>query len=220
MVNDALTDARAAERRVALSYAPARARAGLAALLALDATLGSIVRTTREPLVGQMRLTWWHEALTALDTAPPPAEPVLRQVAVHVVAAGVSGAALATMVEGWEALLDPLDPDAVDRAAARGAVLFDAMAAVLDGGAAVGEAGRGWAYADLSLHLSDPGLAAHARAEGRSALDRALASRWPGSLRALGALMLLARDDLAAVPSPPGGWRRVGRIVRHRLTGR
>ena len=38
-----------AERTLALSYAPAAARAGVAALLALDDTLGTLLRTTREP---------------------------------------------------------------------------------------------------------------------------------------------------------------------------
>ena len=41
-----------AERSLALSYAPAAARAGLEALFALDATLGAILKTTREPVVG------------------------------------------------------------------------------------------------------------------------------------------------------------------------
>jgi len=218
MVKDGLTDARAAERRVALSYAPAGARPGLAALLALDATLGGIVRTTREPLVGQMRLTWWYEALVALDTAPPPAEPVLAALAADVVGSGLSGARVAVMVEGWEALLDPVDEAAVDRAASRGGVLFDAMARLLGGGT-VAAAGTGWAYADLALHLSDPASAAHARDRGRAMLDAATATRWPRRLRALGALALLARDDVADAPSRPAGWRRIGRVVRHGLTG-
>jgi phytoene synthase len=51
------------ERALALSYAPASTRPGLEALFALDTALGTILKTTREPIVGQMRLTWWYEAL-------------------------------------------------------------------------------------------------------------------------------------------------------------
>jgi len=203
MVNEGLGSDRAAERRVALSYAPAGMRAGLAALLDLDATLAGIVRTTREPLVGQMRLTWWHEALVALDTAPPPAEPVLTALAEQVVRHGVRGEQAARVVEGWEALLDPLDEAAVDRAAERGVVLFGAMAALLREDVPDGGAGRGWAYADLSRHLSDPGIAVHARIRAREELDQALARRWPAGVRVLGALALLARDDVADRASPP-----------------
>ena len=62
------------ERVLALSYA-GEGRGALAALLALDDSLATLLRTTREPALGQMRLAWWREALERLDTAPPPAEP-------------------------------------------------------------------------------------------------------------------------------------------------
>ncbi|WP_306286394.1 hypothetical protein [Sphingomonas sp. Ant20] len=76
-----------------------------------------------------MRLTWWYEALGRLDTAPPPAEPVLQALARHVVPQ-VGSATLATIAEGWEALLEtPLDDAAVERfARLRGGQLFAAAA--------------------------------------------------------------------------------------------
>ncbi len=86
--------ARDPERELALSYAPRAAMLRLLALFTLDDSLASIPRTTREPMVGQMRLTWWHEALTGLDTASLPAEPV-RALAWHVVPHGVAGARMA-----------------------------------------------------------------------------------------------------------------------------
>src|SRR3546814_7046937 len=52
------------ELALAICYAPRKARAALAALFALDATLADVLRTTTEPMLGQMRLTWWHDALT------------------------------------------------------------------------------------------------------------------------------------------------------------
>jgi 15-cis-phytoene synthase len=202
-----------AERALALSYAPADRRAGVEALLLLDGTLGGILRTTREPLVGQMRLTWWADALAALDERAPPAEPVLQALARDVLPRGVTGAELAGMVDGWEALLDE-PADLATHAAARGGRLFAAAAQVLGGEAPVAAAGEGWALSDLAGNLSDADEAARARA---LAAERLAAGPrwWPGRLRALGALALLAR-----MGGEPGSPRRVGRLAWHRLTGR
>jgi phytoene synthase len=149
------------ERALALSYAPPAARDKLAAVFSLDGTFGAIVRSTREPIVGQMRLTWWHEALTKLDAAPPPAEPVLQALAASVVPV-TGGAALAAMVDGWEALLEPeLDDAAIDLfASGRGARLFAVLAALCDvGDSRIARAGEGWALADLSQRISNPSIA-------------------------------------------------------------
>jgi 15-cis-phytoene synthase len=211
------------ERALVIGYAPAHARAGLAALLALDERLGTILRTTREPLVGQMRLTWWHEALSALDDAPAPAEPVLGALAAAVVPQ-VRGATLAGLVEGWEALLDqPLGEAALEtHARARGAGLFDAAAVLLAGGTtpSIARAGEGWALADLARHLSTAALAARAHAAAETRLAGLTAARWAASTRALGALALLARLDLAASPRPAGHPARAARLLWHRLSGR
>ena len=210
MINEALN----AERALALSYAPADARAALEALFALDDALAAILRTTREPMVGQMRLTWWHEALTKLDTAPPPANPVLQGLAA--VVPRVAGAALAGMIDGWESLLDePLDAEAMERfAAARGGGLFRAAAAVLRAHhPCLAAAGEGWALADLARNLGDADKAGLARELAAPRLGRAMRVRWPGRLRALGALVLLSREG---TPGSPG---RVARLLWHRATG-
>ena len=209
---------RSPERALALAAAPAAARAGLEALFALDERLGAILRTTREPLVGQMRLTWWHAALTALDAAPPPAEPVLAAIAADVLPRGVAGEALAAQVDGWEALLDDLNEDAMLRfAAARGGGLFGAAAALLGArDPAIGRAGEGWALADLSMNLSDPETAARARRLAGERLTAVFAPRWSRAGRPLGVLALLAEADLAG----RSGAARAGRLFRFRITGR
>lgn len=210
------------ERALALSYAPAARRAGTAALFDLDAVLAGIVRTTREPMVGQMRLTWWHQALEALDTAPPPAQPVLQALAADVLPRGVTGAGLAAMIDGWEALLDPAPLDAVALAAfgaARGGRLFATAAAVLGGAEARVELlGEGWALADLALRITDPDVAAAARRMAGERLRASFGRPWPRSLRVLGAFGLLARSDLAG--GQRGAPGRVGRLLLHRLSGR
>lgn len=239
MVNDAVTQAgpppsaeaarraERAERALALGYAPGSARPALDALFALDEALGQILRTGREPLISQMRLTWWHDALTRLDTAPPPAEPILRALADEVLPRGVSGAALARMVEGWEALLDPGPGDPEGRALfadRRGGALFVAAGEVLGARDVPGlaPAGAGWALADLARHLDDRAAAKAALSEARVVLTGLRGRRWSPRSRALGALARLALLDTAVPldqPIPSGSPRRVGRLLWHRLTG-
>ncbi|WP_380786974.1 squalene/phytoene synthase family protein [Sphingomonas sp. R86521] len=219
-----------AERALVLFYAPRSAHAGIAALLALDDTLGGIVRSTREPIVGQMRLTWWHEALTKLDTAPPPAEPVLQALAASVVTSvspGEHGAVLAAMIDGWEVLLEPEIDDAAITTFGRerGGRLFAVMARLCGvEDARIAVAGEGWALADLSRRMSDPAAADRVREHALERLDAALpgagGGTWPRDARAMGALALLARADLNAATSAAGSPRRIGRILIHRLTGR
>lgn len=211
-------------RLLALSYASPAARDGLAALLDLDAMLGGILRSTSEPLVGQMRLTWWHEALSRLDTVPPPAEPVLQGLAAHVLPRGVSGAELATIVEGWEALLDE-DLAArvtLDLYAGRGVRLFAAMARVAGAVTAdpVAPAGRGWALADLATHVSDPEVADRARELALPALAVARAARWSRGGRPLAALARTAGYDVAGGQGRRAGASHVLGLLRLRLTGR
>ncbi|MEZ0495325.1 squalene/phytoene synthase family protein [Sphingomonas sp. IW22] len=230
MVNAASTpapgaEARAAERRLILSYAPKEARGGVNALFDLDATLADVLRHAREPMIAQMRLTWWHDALTKLDSAAPPAQPVLVALASDVVGRGVSGAELATLVEGWEALLDGEPGDAAVRATfadARGVRLFGLAARVLRAEAPV-EGGRGWALADLSRSLSDEAAASAAAGEAQASLTRARAAPWPRRARVLGAMVQQASMDLTAprdLPLPAATPRRVARLAWHRLTGR
>lgn len=187
------------DRRIAVASAASADRPALAALFALDQRFGAIVRAARDPLVGQMRLTWWHEALTHLDAAPPPAEPLLQAIAADLMPRGVSGHALAGLVDSWEMLLEGMTPDrpTLDRyAQARGGALFTMAGRLFaDAPAMLAPAGQGWALADLAAHSRDPALAAAAREAADAALAQALANRWRAA-RPLGVLALLARLDL------------------------
>lgn len=206
-----------AERRLILSYAPVGCRAGLAALLALDDGLASILRFGRDPMVTQLRLTWWHDALRALDDRSPPAEPVLRALHFDVVPK-VMGKDLAGLVEGWEELLDAetLDDACLLRFAdRRGGRLF-AMAGRLLAASSddpLNVAGRGWALADLAAHLSDAAAATRAAMLAQAVLDEATSVRWSRRGRALGAMAHLARITDASAAT------RTARALWHRLTG-
>lgn len=216
------------ERSLALSYAPRAVRDGLAALWALDETLGDALRGGREPTISLMRLTWWHDALGRLDDAPPPAQPVLQALARDALPRGVTGAALATMIDGWELLLDPdpVDTEGLRRyAAARGGTLFRATSQVLGATDArlCETAGQGWALVDLARHVSDQALATAAMALAVPLLEDAVAPRWRRAERPIGMLAHLALVDARAGSAHlrlQGAPRRVARMFYHALTGR
>jgi 15-cis-phytoene synthase len=177
-------------RTLALNYVPARHRDSVRALWALDEALGQIVRTTTEPMIGQMRLTWWRERLSGINNGERAAEPVLQALT----GIGVGGDAMADMVEGWEVLLDPLplsDAAIADHARMRGGALFALCAQLLGSGDDVTVAGAGWAAMDLAQHCSDADTAVRAQ---QFALTRLAAVRDPKA-KALRILTRVAKGD-------------------------
>ena len=213
------------DRTLALAYVPASRRTAVEALWRLDAALASVLSTGREPLISQIRLAWWREALEKLDREKAPAEPVLKALAQHVVPVGITGADLSAMEAGWPVLLspDPLGPAELELyASARGGLLFRYTARLLGEplpGAAVEAGGGAWALVDLARHSTDAVDAEAAAVAARAAQEH----RWPPRLRPLGMLAALARRDLE--PNRPrweaqGAPGRMMRMLRHRLTGK
>lgn len=209
------------DRKLALAYIPAAARPAVEALWRLDAAFAGILATGSQPLISQMRLAWWREALERLDRTPPPAEPVLQALAAHVLPT-VSGVELAAMEEGWLILLadEALISDALARyAALRGGLLFDYSARLLGGSPfPVKAAGALWALADLSRHSRRVGELQSSSPESKVMPK----TKWPVRLRALGMLAVLARRDLERLgrkPEKPGSPARMLRMIRHRLSG-
>jgi 15-cis-phytoene synthase len=216
------------ERALSLAYAPRSKRAGLAALWRLDERLGGIVASTSDPMVGAIRLAWWREALEKLDLAPPPAEPLLQEIAEAILPLGVTGADLAEIEAGWAALLeaDPLDEEGIARhGRLRGGPLFAAASRLLTGSrsALVATAGEGWALADLGFRLSDAPGRRIARSRASALFAGIAGDRWPKPLRPLGMLATLARRD-ALLPADrhrrQGSPLRLLRAMRHWMTGR
>jgi phytoene synthase len=205
--------------------APPGTRTSLDALFALDARLGQIVASTSEPLLGQMRLAWWGDALLKLDSNPAPAEPILRAIAAQLLPMGVSSADLAEMCQGWEALLIA---GQVDQAALlvyaeqRGAQLFSIGARLLGGspGEALRSAGRAWALADLALRTSKPAFREMAAQEAMVALDHSFSGRWNTSIRPFGILTLLTANDLDHARGVTRSWRSAAALLRFRIVGK
>lgn len=205
------------DRAIALIHASPSVRPALSALWQLDARLRSIVLTVHEPMITRIKLAWWREALERLDTAPPPAEPLLTALAGLVLPRGVSGAELGRLEEAWSLAAGGAVDEADLPAFARGrASLFAMSARLLGRDEERFSEGEAWALADL------------ARATGSTAPLAAAAAlptaqrRWPRLLRPLGMIHAAALRDVASqsTQEPQGAPGRVWRMLRVRLTGR
>jgi 15-cis-phytoene synthase len=183
------------EAELALAWTPPMVRSALTTVLQLDRRLARIVARTTEPMLGQMRLAWWREALTKPVEDRPRGDVVLDAIGQYW--AGRE-AALAAMVDGWEVLitadrLGPVEAEAfgAGRGAFFAALCENATPAQADRAEA---AGFRWATADAVASVTN--------AEERAVLIAAgLArdnprTRWPKQLRGLAVLDALAMRAL------------------------
>lgn len=185
------------EAALALAWSGPKVRGPLSTVLQLDRRLARIVARTREPMLGQMRLAWWRDALSKPVSARPRGDVVLDRVGEHW--AGRE-AALVALVDGWEVLVTAERLGAAELesfAAGRGAFF-----AALSGEAVPARllehltlAGRRWALADAAAGVSNPD-------ERRALVDAGLADAQtalciPRDLRGLAVLDALARRALA-----------------------
>ncbi len=182
---------------------------------AYDARLADIVRTTREPMIGQMRLTWWHEVLTDESDVKGRGDPLADAIRALLPPEGQGG--LLRMIDGWEALLEqPIDDAALEvYALGRGGGLFQALANA-DG---FDRAGALWALWDLSGHSADPALVRQALALAQTYIDP------PSRVRMIAPLRIaagLARADARHGRAAPGGMTPglYARALRIGLIGR
>jgi phytoene synthase len=199
-----------------LRHVPVETRPAIEALWQVDAAMGDVVARATQPALAAVKLAWWRDRLEELDTGPPPAEPRLRAAADYLLPASVTGAELATLEDGWAALLEE-EVDAA-RVAERGIQLFRLAARLLGADEArIGEAGALYALVSVGRR-GVPEL-----------LDKAgtyapvlVRQRFPRPLRPLTGLARLAVRDLkrGAPFEVEGSPPRLAAMLRHRLTGR
>lgn len=183
------------EAELALAWTPPMVRGALTTALQLDRRLARIVARTTEPMLGQMRLAWWREALLKPLEDRPRGDVVLDAIGQYW--AGRE-AALAAMVDGWEVLitadrLGPVEAEAfgAGRGAFFAALCENATPAQAERAAA---AGFRWAIADAVASVSVAEERAVMIATGL-AQDN-LRARWPSDLRGLAVLDALAMRAL------------------------
>lgn len=188
--------------------------------------MGEVVRTTREPLLGPIKLAWWRERLEELDgVTPPPAEPRLQGVARDLLPTGVRGRDLAGLERGWLGLFDPFpwDTGIAEAVWFRGRLLFATAARAIGQTTDddIEEAGGLWALVDVARHCSDAPSRTLLIAQARSFAKNITGARFGPKLRPLSALAALAvRDCRRGEPFEAEGTAgRTAAILRHRLRG-
>lgn len=136
--------------RLAVAYARADLRKPWALLLAFDARLADIIGRASEPMIAQMKLAWWQDAISREPALRPKGEPVFQ--ALNVIALPEVEAAMGHLLDGWGRLLaaDDWDSDvlaafATDRA--RG--IFGAYARLAGSADDAIDMGKAWALSDL-----------------------------------------------------------------------
>ena len=99
------------DRFLAALFAPEPARSGLMALLAFDHELARARTVTREPLLAEIRLQWWREAvMEAAGTGAPRAQPVVESLSETVRHHCLTAEALIALVDARAEEIDgPLD---------------------------------------------------------------------------------------------------------------
>ncbi|WP_128892659.1 squalene/phytoene synthase family protein [Erythrobacter sp. HKB08] len=188
--------------RLALTHAPLSQRPAAHALFALDSRLGQFVSQASEPLVAQLRISWWREQLAKPADQRPKGDEVLDALSHHW--PEVEGE-MTALVDGWERLLaePPLPEDAAEEFVGARAGIFALLASKAGQASLAGKAlkmGRTWAAADLIARTSDDGERGFLLEKfGGLASDR---HALPRSLRHLTILGELARRSLARGGSP------------------
>jgi 15-cis-phytoene synthase len=180
------------ELALAMAWTPQKVREPLRIAFELDQRLARIVARTTEPMLGQMRLAWWREALGKPVGDRPRGDAVLDAIGQHW--AGRE-AALMAMVDGWEVLITAEHLTASEAAAfAEGRGAFFAALVPLEAGAVqqrIKSAAARWALADAITGISEPHersvLLAAAPPKGTGG------AKMPGPLRGLAVLDALAQ---------------------------
>jgi phytoene synthase len=180
----------------------------------LDQRFARLVATTTEPMIGQMRLAWWNDALTDESGVRGRGEPVIDALR-ELNAAPPAG--LSQWLDGWEALIGDADLSAY--AAGRGGGLFRALAGQDDIPGWLEQAGMAWALWDLSGHIDKVADEAIAMAHAHLLSDPV---KWPKPWRPLRIAYQLAHHDIKGGRRAPPGLTPAlyMRLIRLALLGR
>lgn len=201
-MNAAVAEPLPPEITLALAWSGVAVRAPLAVAFQLDRRLARIVQRTTEPMLGQMRLAWWREALDKPWDERPTGDAVLDGIGRHWQG---REQALIQMVDAWELFVTAQDlgpAEATRFGAGRGA-FFAALVPDPDETPLVPRllaAGHCWAAADASQAVSRPEERGALIASGAAA--RRGTGRMSGEWRGLAVLGALGARSLDAGGMP------------------
>lgn len=95
---------------LAIAYAPAAIRRRLTWLLTLDARLLSVLQRANEPMIAQLRLSWWRDAIRSSSGERPKGEPLLAELNDFEASNSVTDAAL-NLIDAYEILAIDAESD-------------------------------------------------------------------------------------------------------------
>lgn len=196
-MSDETTDPLPPEAELALAWSGPKVRGPLSIALQFDRRLARIVGRTHEPMLGQMRLAWWREALGKPVSARPRGDVVLDGLGHHWEG---REAALLPMVDAWEVLVtaQSLGRAEADAFGAGRGSFFAGLSGIADDPALtdrLSAAGRRWALADAAAGVSDAAERAMLVESGRAVGK--VGARIPAGLRGIAVLEALAIRALA-----------------------
>lgn len=197
------------------AYAPASYRAVYEILFAFDSSLAQIIRSTSEPVIGQMRLQWWRDILSKPMEERPLGNPDIANIERLERDFGLIAADLLPIIDGWEKLIiianqNDQSGNEEHRAYAqlRGGTLFSVIAKIVQPDMdrkVAGEIGTNaaiWALWDLARNSSQSKDRDIFLDQCQNAPD--ITKKWQKPLRPLWILSKLAwRDDGEAALGKP-----------------
>lgn len=204
------------DRFATAMLAPLPARARLIALYAFNLEIAKTRETVREPMLGEIRLQWWRDAIAECVAGSPRRHQVVHPLAVAIRDAGLPEATFLQAIDARARDFDDLPPESEDALAAyvdaTGGTVAELAVRCLsddpsaDALSAARAAGRAWAWIGLAR-----GMHAHIRL-GRRLIPAARLSDATGLEADIGAarpsdavrdwarrLCTLAEEDLATV---------------------
>jgi 15-cis-phytoene synthase len=137
--------------KLAIAYCPAQYREEFELILQFDARLAGIVATASEPIIGQMKIAWWRDAITAGPESRPKGEPLLATLATMDTAHLVP--ALLMLLDAWEMLLvnEQWSGDVLSRfGQSRGMAIFETYQSRTNEAGDLTSIASDWALADLA----------------------------------------------------------------------
>ena len=187
--------------RLATAYARLELRAAFSLLLRFDDRIAGIVGRSTEPMIAQMKIAWWHDAIATAKDDRPRGEPLLIEL--NEIDNGTLIDAIQRLLDAWGLLLanEQWSADILSAfAQGRGDAVFGTYSRWIGDGSVLQDIGNQWAVDDLRLRFGS-----RVGASATSATQRLPNRR---SLRPLTILTLAATEPTGV------------RMTWHALTGR